>query len=114
MALRALNQRIRYYGLSSKEILLQREHNTGKQLNIDDQALVQQQREYREANHLPSAAAKAKELRLAENFQANVGDLVYIKPEGSKFSSRPMYIVTGLADNKASLQKLSGNLFSSL
>ena len=46
--LATLNQRIRFSGLSAREILLQREQNTGQQLSFSDKALSTQRRHNRE------------------------------------------------------------------
>ena len=90
--LATLNQRIRFSGLSAKEILLQREQVTGKQLSFSDKQLSSDQRHKREQNHLPSALAKAKGGKIASKGKVSVGSLVYIKSEIDKFNARPMYI----------------------
>ena len=55
-----LNSRIRGRGLTSWEILYQRDHNTGAQLDIDDKALADIQLNTRIANQITSAQHKSK------------------------------------------------------
>ena len=43
----------------------------------------------------------------------SVGNLVYIKAESNKFTSRPMYIITKLEKDKVVLQKVGDKQFSS-
>ena len=111
--LATLNQRIRFSGLSAREILLKREQNTGQQLSFSDKALSTQQHLNREKNHLPSARAKAKGAKLASNGDVTVGSLVYIKSEMDKFNTRPMYIVSALREDHVTLQKFVGSQLSS-
>ena len=111
--LATLNQRIRFSGLSAREVLLQREQNTGQQLSFSDKSLTTQRHYNREQNHLPSAMAKAKGAKSASKSNVSIGELVYIKSEGDKFNPRPMYIVSGLQNDHASLQKFVGSQLSS-
>ena len=112
-AIVTLNQRIRGRGLSAKEILLQRDQNTGEQLNIDPSKFSLQQQQNRERNHLPSAISKAKKPFFASKCNVDIGDLVYLKSEGDKNQARDRYIVTGFINGNVELQKLSGRLFAS-
>ena len=112
-AILTLNQRIRGRGLSAKEILLQRDQNTGEQLNIDSHNFSLQQQQNRQRNHLPSAISKASKPVFATNCDVKVGDLVYLKMEGDKTQARDRYIVTGFVNGNVELQKLSGRLFAS-
>ena len=50
--LRTLNQRIRHHGLSAREVLLQREQNTGEQLSFRDKLLAARQENNRKQNHV--------------------------------------------------------------
>ena len=109
----SLNQRIRFSGLSAREVLLQREQNTGQQLSFSDKVLSAKQRQNRLRNHLPSARSKAKCGNPAEHKNITVGTLVYIKAEKDKFNARPMYIVTALQESHATLQKFTKNQLSS-
>ena len=111
--LATLNQRIRFSGLSAREILLQREQVTGQQLSFSDKKLSEQQHSNRERNHLPSALSKAKGGKPASKCDLSVGTLVYIKTELDKFNARPMYIISALIGDHAKLQKFVGNQLSS-
>jgi hypothetical protein len=107
-----LNQRIRGRGLSAREILLQRDQNTGEHLNVDANTFADLQQTAREHNHLPSAKSKAKTSTFAAKCQADIGDLVYLKAEGDKLKGREQYIITGKENDNAVLQKIHGRLFS--
>ena len=111
--LASVNQRIRFSGLSSREVLLQREQNTGQQLTFSDRVLSSQQRQNRLRNHMPSALSKAKGASIAKQSNVTVGTLVYIKAEKDKFTARPMYIITAIQDAYATLQKFTKNQLSS-
>ena len=70
--LTTLNQRIRSSGLSAREVLLQRDQQTGQQLSFSDKALSAQRQHDRVRNHLPSARSKANGAPLASS--SNVSD----------------------------------------
>lgn len=91
-----LNSRIRNRGLSAREIVYQRNQNTGQQLKIDDGELASAQYELRRDNHGPSAQSKGG--RTYSGHQFKPGDLVYAKLDGSKHCSRERYIVTSSDD----------------
>ena len=55
VATATLNRRIRNRGFSAKEILYQRDNQSGQQLNFSDTTLGEQQHQKRCASHEPSA-----------------------------------------------------------
>ena len=103
-----LNCMIRDRGLSAKEIVLQREQVTGKQLTFNDSMLADKQHEFRKRNHGPSASSKAR-APAPPTSDIVVGDLVYIKSELNKFKARDRYIVMSLDNGFACIQKLSND-----
>ncbi len=56
-AVARLNNRIRNRGLSSKEIVMQRDGMTGERLNLNDDSLSEELFDHRVKNHEPSARA---------------------------------------------------------
>jgi len=84
--LRRLNSKIRHNGMSAKEIILRRDQMTGKQLEFQDNDLVDSLHALREKNHVYSAKSKARGGSHAEIDGIGIGDLVFIKNEGDKFS----------------------------
>ena len=100
-----LNSRIRGRGLSSWEILNQRDQFTGEQIDIDDLALSEQQSQQRVANQEYSARHKARGKPPANEAQITKGSLVYIKSEGDKTQARNRYIVVDTADGCCTVQK---------
>jgi hypothetical protein len=106
-----LNARVRNRGLSAKEIVLQRDTQTGEQLNFSDIHLASKQHENRKANHGPSAISQAPRGKLATQANVSIGDLVYIKSDGDKHTARDKYMVTAKEDNFLIVKKLVGSQF---
>ena len=112
-AVDTLNSRIRNRHLSAKEIVTCRDQITHKPLSVDDKLLSQRQEELRHQNHKTSARSKAPNAPLAAKPTLTLGSLVYIKTEGDKFHPRDQYIVVGLDDGHATVQKFRGQRFMS-
>lgn len=108
-----LNSMIRDRGLSAKEILLQREQYTGKQIELNDALLSQQKKSIREKNHAPSASSKARGKSCTEQ-KIVMGDLVFIKSELKKDKARDRYIVVGMSKDFATIQKLTNDKLMSI
>ena len=108
-----LNHRIRNRGFSAHELLFQRDQHTGHQLRFSDHALSAAQKDTRSRNHESSSTSKARGGPPCLHSTFQIGELVYLKSEGDKFTSRDMYIIVSISGKYASLQKLSGTKFSS-
>jgi hypothetical protein len=108
-----LNTRVRNRGLSAKEILTQRDHITGEQLNLIDADLSEQQHELRSSNHTTSAHSKAPRGKAASMLHVSPGNLVYLKCDGTKHTVRDRYIVMSLDGEFAIIKKLVGSQFRS-
>ena len=108
-----LNARVRNRGLCAKEILFQRDHITGEQLNFTDSQLALQQHHLRLQNHGPSAISKARGGRPAFDADISPGDLVYVKEDGTKHVARDRYIVTACNSDFITAHKLVGTQFRS-
>ena len=101
-----LNSRIRGRGLTSWEILYQRDHNSGAQLDIDDKTLATLQENTRLSNQISSAKHKAVGGNVVQPAKVVPGSLVYIKKDGDKTRGRDRYIVVSVSDNDCVLKKL--------
>ena len=110
-AVKSLNMKIRTRGLSSQEMLFCRDQVTGDQLSLNDHSLSLSQQAIREQNHPHSSKSKASGASKGTFTNLKIGDLVYIKSEGSKNKPRPLYIIMDIVDKMAILQKLLNSKF---
>ena len=101
-----LNSRIRGRGLTAWEILHQRDHETGNQLEIDDEKLMRLQENTRITNQHASAKHKAHGGSVAQAADVVPGSLVYIKSDLSKNRGRECYMVVDVQGNNCILRKL--------
>ena len=99
-------------GLSAKDILLQRDQITNKQLSVSDVNLSGKQDTTRKKNHLISAASKTPRGKVAFPTNLKMGDLVFIKDERSKYKARDRYIIRSIDVRYVQLQKLSSKFTS--
>ena len=74
--------------LSAREIIFQRDQNTGEQLKFKDSILRDQQQHIHSKNHPHSSKSKARSTKPVNNTKLTTGGLVFIKSEGNKFKSR--------------------------
>ena len=111
LAVANFNSCIRFNGMSSKEMLFRRHQPTGKDLNFPDNKVASQRKSMRENNHLTSALSKAKGGPPAAHINVNIGELVQLKLDGDKHSSRHFYLVADIdySRNMATIQKFIGN-----
>ena len=105
-AVNQLNSRIRGRGLSSWEILTQRDGHSGTGIDIDDSILTDMQTTTRSQNQAASSINKACGGDLAEPAIISVGSLVYIKDENNKLKARDRYMVIGIEGIWCTLKKL--------
>ena len=108
-----LNSRIRHQGLSAKEIVFGRDQFTGTKLVVDGNEISDRQDKMRKRNHDPSAYSKSSSKKKAVDADVKIGDLVFIKSEGSKHKPRERYIIINIAGRKATLQKMNATKFCS-
>ena len=111
LAVVTLIKRIRNRGLSAYEILTQRDNVIGDHLRLNDAHLAHQQHDLRLRNHYPSALSKVPKGKPAQHLNTALGELVYIKQEGSKHTARDRYIITAVSESFLTVQKLSGSRF---
>ena len=94
----SLNKKIRNRGVSSKEIIMNRDQNTLMNLNLNNEALAAKQLSLRLENHPQSEKCKSK--KGVFPFKAKVwpGALVLLKKDLSKLRGRELYIVVKIDD----------------
>ncbi len=105
-AVSQLNARIRNRGLSSWEVVTQRDAETGVALDLNDELLSEMQKDSRVYNQIASAKNKAKGGALAMPADVSVGSLVYIKDDKSKLRGRERYMVVAKNGSDCTLKKL--------
>ena len=105
-AVSQLNARIRGRGLSSWEVVTQRDAATGAALDLNDELLSQMQKDSRVENQIASAQHKAGGGPLAAPANISVGSLVFIKDDKSKLRGRERYIVVAKDGPVCTLKKL--------
>ena len=89
-----LNSRVRSNGMSSREILLQRDQFTNNQLPIHDKSVIESQYERRTNNHEPSMTSKRGTQQTLPPPNICPGDIVYLPQEKNKIYPRDRYLVT--------------------
>ena len=104
-----LNTKIRMCGLSSREMLTQRDQFTNNQLRLDDFEMIMDKHNKAIKNHQPSSTNKApgKGPRLNVNFTK--GDLVFIYGDRSKNHPRNCYIVMNTTGETYQMRNLVGS-----
>jgi len=104
-----LNSKIRSRGLSSREMLLQRDQFSNKQITVSDEQLINEQHEQRLQNHSFSEKSKHPNLNPPVQSDATTGDLVYVNSDLSKSKSRDRYLVTSVDGNWLNIRKFVGS-----
>ena len=104
-----LNSKIRSRGISSREMLFQRDQFSHKQIPISDESLIIEQHENRLKNHKYSEKSKNPNLTQPIYSDAKVGDLVYVHSDLSKAKSRDRYIVASEDGNWLNIRKFVGS-----
>ena len=89
VAVARLNTRIRYHGLSSRELWTQRDQFTHQQIHLDDYNLIQEQHHRRFTNN-----QYTNQRTTSQTQSFDIGTLVYLKNEKSKSSKRSRYLIT--------------------
>ena len=104
-----LNARIRSRGLSSREMMMQRDQFTCEQILINDQDLIMKQNESRKANHPYSEQSKASNSFLENLPNLHVGGLVYLYSDRNKNSGLNRYIVSSVEGSWCNIRRFSGS-----
>ena len=109
IAVARLNSRIRSQGLSSWEMLTQRDQFTHSQLPVSDRQLIDEQHQQRLRNHQFSEKAKADHHKSSPSAAAEVGDLVYLHNDRSKLRARERYLFVVVEGNWCNIRKFVGS-----
>jgi hypothetical protein len=108
-----LNSRIRSRGLSSREMLYQRDQFTNMQIPITDRELIDKQQFLSNQNHVHSEKTKAPNRPYRSEENIVVGDLVYLYADKDKNRARDRYLVTSMDGSWINIRKFVGNQFRS-
>ena len=110
-AVRNINNRIRLYGLSAREIILKRDSITNSELIFSDKDLSSFKYAKRAENHGYSERSKARGAASAEEASVVSGDIVHLKADGTKHQVRDFYLVMDINAPKkmVTVQKFCGN-----
>ena len=100
-----LNSRLRYSGLSAREMLFQRDQFSNQQIPVSDVSNIATQHSNRKSNHAHSEKAKAPLKPYNSSSSIDIGDLVYVNDDYNKHKSRDRYIVTNIDKQFIHLRK---------
>lgn len=100
-----LNSRIRHSGLSSREMLMQRDQFTGQKLSVDDSHIMLKQSQNRHHNHPHSEKTKCPNRRTLQHQIFKIGDIIYINNDKTKLNPRERYIVVDIHRDTLSVRK---------
>ena len=109
-AVARLNSRIRYSGLSAREVWTQRSQFTHEQLPFSDREIIMSQNENRVQNHPYSTASKLKTRSKRPVIDPlTVGDLVYLYVDRDKTRARSRYLIVAIDGDWCFVKKFIGN-----
>ena len=109
IAIARLNARIRFSGLSSRELWTQRSQFTHEQLPISDRDIIVEQYQKRSENHPTSSLSKHKSGKSVPTPSLNVGDSVYLYTDKDKSRARDRYLVVSVDGEWCRIKKFVGN-----
>ena len=109
IAVARLNSRIRYSGLSARELWTQRSQFTHEQLPISDRENLLRQHTLSKLNHMSSEKSKHKSGKTANSYNVDVGDLVYLYSDRDKSRARSRYLVVSIVGEWCFIKRFSGN-----
>ena len=114
IAISNLNAKLRSRGLSSREMLYQRDQFSHHQIPVEDLELIKQQHELKQQNHPSSMISKNPKKFLPTHTIINVGDLVYLYSDRDKHRARDRYLVVSIDNNWCNIRKFVGNTLRKL
>ena len=103
-----LNSRIRGQGLSSRELMTQRDQFTCSQLPIEDGEVIRKQHQARTTNHEYSERSKAPNASPQPAPSITVGSIIYLINDKDKTRGRPRYIVVSVDGLWCNIRKFTG------
>ena len=108
-----LNSKLRSNGLSSREMMTQRNQFTNTQIHINDFDIIMNKHKKAINNHSSSARSKAPGRAPRKVSDFSVGDLVYVYSDRDKHHSRQRYLLTGSENHMFQIRKLANTQFRS-
>ena len=109
LATARLNSRLRFSGLSSRELWTQRNQYTHEQLPISDYQLILDKHHHRSTNHAFSEKSKNPRGLIPVTPSLHVGDIVYLISDKDKSRARSRYLVISIDPPWCSVKKFSGS-----
>ena len=109
IAVARLNSRIRYSGLSARELWTQRSQFTHEQMPVSDRETLMRQHHLRTQNHYSSEQSKYKSKKATTPYSIDVGDIVYLYSDRDKSKARSRYLVVSVDGEWCFIKKFSGN-----
>ena len=109
VAIANLNSKIRKRGLSSREMLIQRDQFSNHQIPMNDLDLITQQNEMKKKNHPYSEISKCPKRTGSPEIDISVGDLVYLYQDKNKHRARDRYLVVSLDGVWCNIRKFTGS-----
>ena len=110
MVLRNMNNRIRYNGLTSKEIIFRRYLVTNVPIQVEDDDIRTQMNLHRQDSSKASQKTKSKTQHLSPSQRFRVGDLVFLREGKTKNTPREIYIVEEIQEQFCLIRKFSNKL----
>jgi len=104
-----LNSKLRNRGLSSREMLFQRDQFTHRQIPVKDLDLIEQQQELKKRNQPSSAYSKNPKKYLPTHTIVEIGDLVYLYSDRDKHRARDRYLVVSVDGDWCNIRKFAGD-----
>ena len=93
-AISSLNSRTRHLGLSSREIMFQRDQQSNENIHLSDSLLKLKSEQLKTRNNQYSSKARSNAFsKPPSNVNLKTGSLVHFKEEQNKGSTRELYIV---------------------
>ena len=105
IAVTSLNDRVRGHGLSASQLHFSRDQHTGQNLNLEDKTF----QEVREARRERQPVAEPGNPRGPKPHKPSTitpGQIVYLKSDGTKHTSRDPLLVTSVKGKTVSAQKM--------
>ena len=104
-----LNSRLRFSGLSSRELWTQRNQFTHEQLPLSDSQFILAKHDMRSSNHSFSEKSKNPRGLVPNSPPLQTGDLVYLVSDKDKSRARDRYIVVSTDPPWCFVKKFSGS-----
>ena len=109
LAVARLNSRIRYSGLSARELWTQQSQFAHEQLPISDRENFLHQHTLSKLNHMSNEKSKHKSGKTANSYNVDVGDLVYRYSDRDKSRARSRYLIVSIDGKWCFIKKFSWN-----